>query len=268
MVRSFRLVAALGLSSALGCASARTSSTPREKPLSSDVEAPGQLFRVLYQPADAAEARRLRKELLAVAPKLSRWGKFRQGIAIHVQPDHAAFEEAVRRRGYPWLHAWAFEDQIELESPRELEEAQLQELLTHELTHSLMLQLMARKDEWSADNPPLWFREGMASVTAGQGYRRMSASDLRRWSFAHPDANLLEPEPELYRTEREAVYAAAHLAFERLLVLIGDEGVRAILWRMREGDDFPQAFTRATGRDLRDFEHNALSPPQLTRKSP
>jgi hypothetical protein len=265
-VRSLRLLLLVSL--AIACASARTSSTPEEKPLTSEVETPGLLFRVLYQPADAAEARRLRRQLLSVAPKLSRWGKFRQGVSIQVQPDHAAFELAVRRRGYPWLRAWAVEDRIELESPRDLDDAQLQELLTHELTHSLMLQLMAHGDEWSAASPPLWFREGMASVTAGQGYRRMSAGELQRFRALHPDANLLEPRPELYRTEREAVYAAAHLAFQRLLDLIGDEGVRAILWRMREGDDFPQAFTRATGRQLRAFENDALALPQLTRKSP
>jgi hypothetical protein len=257
-VRSSRLLAVLGVGLAVACASGRTSTTLKETPLASEVQAPGLLFQLRYQPADAAEVQRLRTELLAVAPKLSRWGQFRQGVFIQIHPDHASLEEAVNRRGYPWLHAWAYQDQIQLESPRGLNEVQLQELLAHELTHSLMFQLMARNDAWSDGPPPVWFREGMASVTAGQGYRRMSAEELRSWTEAHPGANLLNPPPDLYRTEREAVYAAAHRAFEVLLGLVGDQGVREILRGVRSGEEFPQAFARTTGHKLADFEHEAV----------
>jgi hypothetical protein len=257
-VRSFRLLAALGLAITVACAARRPSSTLKETPLASEVQAPGLLFQLRYQPADAAEVQRLRTELLAVAPRLSRWGQFRQGVFIQVHPDHAALEEAVNRRGYPWLHAWAYQDRIELESPRGLSEVQLQQLLTHELTHSLMFQLMAQRDAWSADPPPIWFREGMASVTAGQGNRRMSPDELLHWTEAHPGTNLLNPAPELYRTEREAVYAAAHRAFEVLLGLTGDEGVREILRDVSRGEDFARAFAHATGHKLADFEREAV----------
>jgi hypothetical protein len=257
-VRSLRLLAALCLAFAVACASARTSTTLKETPLASDIQAPGLLFQLRYQPADAAEVQRLRTELLAVAPRLSRWGPFRQGVFIQIHPDHAALEEAVNRRGYPWLHAWAYQDRIQLESPRGLDETTLQELLAHELTHSLMFQLMAQSDTWNGDPPPVWFREGMASVTAGQGYRRMSANELQRWTEAHPGANLLNPSPDLYRTEREAVYAAAHRAFEVLLGLVGDQGIREILRGVSNGEEFPQAFARTTGHRLADFEHEAV----------
>jgi hypothetical protein len=257
-VRSTRLLAALCLAFAVACASARTSTTLKETPLASDVQAPGLLFQLRYQPADAAEVQRLRTELLTVAPKLSRWGEFRQGVFIQVHPDHAALEEAVHRRGYPWLHAWAYRDQIQLESPRGLDEISLQELLAHELTHSLMFQLMAQSDTWNGDPPPVWFREGMASVTAGQGYRRMSASELQRWTEAHPGADLLNPTPDLYRTERDAVYAAAHRAFEVLLGLVGDRGIREILRGVSNGEEFAQAFARTTGHRLADFESEAV----------
>jgi len=52
--------------------------------------------------------------------------------------------------------------------------AALAELLAHELTHALMYQRLARGDGAPVEEPPLWFREGMASLTAGQGARRLS----------------------------------------------------------------------------------------------
>jgi len=98
--------------------------------------------------------------------------------------------------------------------------------------------------------PPVWFREGMASVTAGQGDRRMSAAELVRWTQAHPGQDLLNPSNELYRTEREAVYAAAHRAFELLLELAGDAGVREILRGVgARARSFRSAFAHATGTD-------------------
>jgi hypothetical protein len=259
-VRSTRLIVTLGLATALACSSTRVSTISKEKPLASEVQAPGLLFRLLYQPTDAAEVQRLRSELLTVAPRLSRWGQFRQGVSIEVHPDHAAFEAAVNRRGYPWLHAWAYRDEIVIESPRGWTRIELDELLAHELTHALMFQLMARDGEWNGEGqlPPIWFREGMASVTADQGYRRMSADALLRWAADHPGANLLNPEPELYRTERDAVYAAAHRAFEVLLGLVGDAGVREILRGVRDGKPFQDAFADATGHTLADFEHEAI----------
>jgi hypothetical protein len=257
-VRSTRLLPLLGLAFVVACASGRTSNTLREKPLAAEVKAPGLLFQVFYQKADAAQMQRLRTQLLAIAPRLSRWGSFRQGVAIQVHPDHAALEDAVNRHGYPWLRGWAYQDQIEIESPGDLSEDQLQELLAHELTHSLMFQLMAQKDEWSVDPPPVWFREGMASVTAGQGYRRMSAGDLLHWTQEHPSEDLLNPSAGLYRDQRDAVYAAAHRAFEVLLGLVGDKGIREILREASAGEEFPQAFAHATGYKLADFEREAV----------
>lgn len=219
------------------------------------------LFRIEYQPVDAGQVPRLRSDLLSVAPKLSRWGAFREGISIRVEPDHAALEAAAERRGYPWLHAWAYGDEILLESPRHFGEVELSELLAHELTHALMFQLMAPGGVgWvgAADPPPVWFREGMASVTADQGYRRMSTEAVLRWCEGHPGVNLLHPAPEVYRNEREAVYAAAHRTFELLLKLVGDGGVRDILRAVSEGKEFPQAFAQVTGHRLVDFEREAI----------
>jgi hypothetical protein len=265
-----RIVATIGSAALLACATARAPG--RDVPLAERVQAPGFLFDVLYTSADAPEVPRIRGGLLLAGPRLLRWGSFRQGVWIRVFPDHASLEEAVDRRGYPWLRAWAFGDQVLLQSPRSWSAAELgpavdlelQELLAHELTHALMYQLIEPEDgpAWTADapleEPPLWFREGMASVTAGQGHRRLSSEDLSRWLEAHPGTDLLHPPAELYRTEKEAVYGAAHRAFDLLVAQCGDQAVRDVLRGVRAGARFADSFKAATGRGLAEFEREAV----------
>jgi hypothetical protein len=270
-VRTSRLLGSLGPAVLLACATARTPTTSRQEPLAARVQAPGLLFELIYTQPDEREVARISSGLLSVGPRLSRWGTFRQGVWIRVFPDHDSLEAAVERRGYPWLRAWAFGDQILLQSPRSWSpergpalDEELNELLVHELTHSLMYQLMEPLDgpAWTPDapmeEPPLWFREGMASVTAGQGHRRLSSEDLGRWLLAHPGADLLHPSPELYRTEKEAVYGAAHRAFDLLDRVCGDLAVRDVLRGVRAGARFADAFKAATGHGLPEFEREAI----------
>src|SRR5262249_5676271 len=207
-VRTSRLVATLGSAFLVACASARPAT---DVPLATRVQGPGLLFEVPYTRADERELKRIESGLLAVGPRLSRWGSFREGVFIRVFPDHDSLERAVDRRGYPWLRAWAYADTVLLQSPRswsapEPIDEELNELLVHELTHALMYQLLRPDDErgweFTTEEPPLWFREGMASVTAGQGHRRLSSQDLSKWLGAHPGADLLHPSAELYRTEK------------------------------------------------------------------
>jgi len=134
----------------------------------------------------------------------------------------------------------------------------MSELLAHELTHALMYQLLQPADGGFPEEPPLWFREGMASVTAGQGHRRLALDDLRRWQDTHPTADLLRPSPELYRIEKEAVYAAAHRAFELLVALRGDQAILDVLRGVRSGARFEDAFAAATGQPLAGFEAEAV----------
>ena len=58
-------------------------------------------------------------------------------------------------------------DEAALLSKIERSIAALNELLTHELTHCVMYQRAGTDLNWSLKGIPLWFREGMASVTAG-----------------------------------------------------------------------------------------------------
>jgi hypothetical protein len=237
-----------------------------QTPLAARVAGPGLLFEVIYTDADAREVPRIEQGLLAAGARVARWGNFREGIYVHLLPDHAALEDAVDRHAYPWLRAWAFGDQILLQSPRSWNDVappndeELVELLTHELTHALMYQLMqtANDPAWAAEEPPLWFREGMASVTADQGRRRLSVTELTAWTAAHPGADLLRPDASLYRDEKDAVYAAAHRAFDLLVHIAGEEAVRRMLQGVSTGANFADAFRGATGYALDDFEHEAL----------
>ena len=261
-----RLLAAAGPAMLLACATARTPTTPAAVPLAARVEAPGLLFELHYTEPDAAEAARIERGLLVASARVARWGSFREGVFVRLFPDHDGLEDAAGRRGYPWLRAWALRDRVLLQSPRSwaegrgAQDGEVIELLTHELTHVLMYQRMtpAAGPAWLVEEPPLWFREGMASVTAGQGQRRLSPHELLQWLAAHPDADLLRAAPELQRTEREAVYGAAHRAFDLLLQASGEDAVREMLRRVSLGAAFADAFAAATGHPLAEFEQKAL----------
>ena len=265
-VRLLRLLAIAVLPILLACATPARRSTSAEPPLSARVQGPGLLFEVLYTGADAREVPRIEQGLLLAGVRVARWGSFREGVFVHVLPDHAALEDAVARHGYPWLRAWAFGDQVLLQSPRTwicdppAQDDDVTELLTHELTHALMYQLMqlGTDPSWAAEEPPLWFREGMASVTADQGRRRLSVEELAQWAADHPGADLFRPDALLYRDEKEAVYGAAHRAFDLLVRVAGDESIRELLRRVSGGASFAEAFRGATGHPLADFEHEAI----------
>ena len=221
---------------------------------------------------------------LAVAlPQTARWGGLDTPISITIHPTHAGLEVAARRPGFDWLRAWARYGSIDLQSPSSwgifgASDAQVVELLTHELTHCVMYQRAAGELTWSLKGIPLWFREGMASVTAGQGARRGSLEGL--WSFyeqglAADGAGdgeagrgaarvrlargqrsegdpLGDPEP-LYQERSEVVYGAAHHAFSFLVERYGEGRVRETLERMRGGAVFSRAFQESFGLAEADF---------------
>jgi hypothetical protein len=236
-------------------------------------------IRLEYEPRDAGAARRVRQALTRAIPCAERWGRLRAPVTIVLHPSHEALEAAVHRQGYGWLRAWARYDTIDLQSPRtwnlvlEPSDAELEELLAHELTHCVMYQQAASAWSWPYQEIPLWFREGMASVTAGQGHKRARHGALQAfWSRPLPGAGdgsgsggagavrprpggdpLDDPEP-LYRSDSALVYGAAHLAFQFLLDRYGADRVRQLLAAMGEGHTFPVAFRQAMGLSAREFE--------------
>ena len=234
-------------------------------------------------PEDARAARQVARAVAVALPRTSRWGGLEVPVTITLHPTHAALEAAARRPGYEWLRAWARYGSIELQSPATwgffgASDAQVVELLTHELTHCVMYQRAAAEWTWSWKGIPLWFREGMASVTAGQGAKRGSLEDL--WRFyeqglaadgagdgepgrgaardraargQRPDGDpLADPEP-LYQERSHVVYGAAHHAFVFLVERYGEARVGETLERMRSGAPFGRAFKESFGISEAEF---------------
>jgi hypothetical protein len=237
------------------------------------VEIDGQVFRIHYWAEDRAAAAQVGRSLARAVPRATRWGKVSREVTITIHSSHGALEAAVHREGFEWLRAWARYQTIDLQSPRTwgwfgATDAELDELLTHELTHCAMYQAAASEWTWPHKGIPLWFREGLASVTADQGYRRTTNEQLwRYYSKSVPGAGdgypaaiarvargvvsqegdpVTDPEP-LYQERSDVVYGAAHRTFEFLLARYGEESVRSALQLMREGRSFEKAFEEAFG---------------------
>jgi hypothetical protein len=194
----------------------------------------------------------------ASTPRATRWGALLAPVEVRVHPTHAALEEAAGYSNIPWLRAWATDKVIHLQSPRTWgggsTEERLEELLTHEMTHVVMYQQALGSGGIAKLKLPIWFLEGMASVTAEQGYRRMDATALGSYLAAHPGVDLLKPSSALYREQRELVYSAAHLAFLYLVESSGEEAIAGILSRMHAGEGFDEAFRESVGESPSVFE--------------
>ena len=261
-----RSALALALAVALGGCAARA---PAPLSRAADVTVGDARFRVRWTPGDERAARAVIRALEAAAPRVQRWGAFTRPVTITVHPDHAALEAAAARPGYDWLRAWARYDTIELQSPRSWSffgpsATKLEELVAHELTHCAMYQLGGDELTWMYKEIPRWFSEGLATVTARQGYRFPGAEAL--WAFYGkrlPGSGFGEPRrggrppvfhgdpivdsDPIYQDQSEIVYGAAHLATEFLLRRYGEERVRELLRLMGRGQRFPAAFEAAVG---------------------
>ncbi|HET8734702.1 MAG TPA: hypothetical protein VFM45_13130 [Anaeromyxobacteraceae bacterium] len=199
-------------------------------------------------PADAGVARQVQNVLPAALSAASRWGTLREPVTITVHPTHAALEAAARQPGLEWLRAWARRDGVELQSPRTwsagtLSDAELAQLLAHELTHCAMYQSFGI-DSGVARTVPIWFREGLATVAAGERFGPAAASG--EGTLAVVNAS--------YRTDAVRAYATADSAFRCLLARHGEAAIRAVLAHLRAGEPFPAAFRAATGVSLQAFE--------------
>jgi hypothetical protein len=177
-------------------------------------------------------------------------------VVVRVLPSHAALEEAANRPGFAWLRAWARYEEVLLQSPRTWSASggAVDELLLHELTHCVMYQLASTRGTWTRKEIPLWFREGMAAVTAQQGYRWPSLDELERFYRTHWGEDPLSRPESLYRTESNWVYSVAYYAFLFLDTRYGDAAIRNTLRAMKAGSAFGVAFTAAVGITPEAFE--------------
>lgn len=219
-------------------------------------------FRLEYPPAETESAAMIRQAIQRASPLLTRWGKFQEPVTVRIHPNHSSLEEAARRSDFLWLRAWTRYNVVDVQAPESWTpipgtQRDLDELLLHELTHSLMYQLAADEGVWRQKKIPAWFREGMASFTANQAYRWPTLEQLARLLAEHPTWEpLLRPE-ELHRDHMPVAYGAAHHAFNFLVNRYGEDTVRSLLHEMAKGPDFPVAFTSVVGLApelfLRDF---------------
>jgi hypothetical protein len=229
-------------------------------------------LRIVYWPEDADAAAKVREAAEAAAPRIARWGGLRYPVTITIHPNHDALEAAVHRQNYDWLRAWARFQTIDLQSPRTwsffgASQRKLEELVTHELTHCATYQLAGDELTWMYKDIPRWFLEGVASVTAGQGYRYGGVEEL--WNFyqeklpgsgdgvpdrsraaayvaPQPGDPIVDPDP-LYQDQSHVVYGAAHHAAEFLVARYGEGRVLEVIRLMGTGMRFPAAFRDAIG---------------------
>ncbi|HEY8211115.1 MAG TPA: hypothetical protein VIG99_26710 [Myxococcaceae bacterium] len=210
-------------------------------------------FQLAYGIGDEPSLGVLERAIRAASPRLARWGVLRVPVRVLVFPSHEALEAAVNRRDYDWLRAWARYDEIYVQSPGTwsplggANPADVDELMLHELTHCVMYQRSARGADWDRKRIPLWFREGMASVTASQGFRWRSLEDLAQFYSERPDLDPMMNPDALYRGQNAVVYGAAHHAFAFLIRRYGEEAVQRVMEGMARGAAFPEAFQEATG---------------------
>ncbi len=260
MVRS-----ALALALALATACAHRQPGPAELRVR-DVEAGGARFRLRWYPEDDAAAAQVARMLERAAPRAARWGGLPHPVTITIHPTHEALEDAAQSPRYDWLHAWARYATVELQSPRTWEgwvrDRHVEELLTHELTHCAVYQRVGDDLSWSFKEIPRWFGEGLATWTAGQGYRFATVEQL--WAFyargpgaapggprAQPVAGgsgdpIVNPDP-IYQDQSDLVYGAAYAAAAFLVDRYGEDRVEAVLANMGRGMRFPAAFRDAVG---------------------
>ncbi|MFP2912213.1 hypothetical protein ACLESD_45770 [Pyxidicoccus sp. 3LFB2] len=242
-----------------GCARTLSTSVPASEAPSGEADegaslktSAGARIDMEYRKRDTDAALQVKLAVERALPRLARWGTFDDSVTIVIHPNHASLERAANRSGHDFLRAWARYEQIELQSPRTwtllgATQAQVDELLLHELTHSLMYQVASDRLGWTRKRIPLWFREGMASYTAEQGYRVPSLTDLERFWRTRPGSDPLLEADALYQGDNDIVYGAAHHAFTFLVRRYGEPAVRGVLHAMSRGPDFSTAFAEAVG---------------------
>lgn len=204
------------------------------------------------------EPERVARSIQRSVPQLAVWGGLDQRVTIHLLPTHGDLERAVWRPGFDWLRAWAQYDSIILQTPATWtsNDADLDELLVHELTHCLMWQHSADGSTWDAKKIPLWFREGMALWTAHQGQKYPALEEIASWMTSNPARDAFTDGDALSKEFYEHVYAIAHHAFTFLVRRYGEATVGAVMQAMRAGAIFKDAFEARVGLSTKQFQRD------------
>lgn len=197
-----------------------------------------------FRDGDAEVAEQVKRVLPGAVAAALRWGALDRPVVLTVHATHEELETAVQREGSPWMRAWARPAAVDLQSPRtwsrgSASDDALGQILAHELTHCVLFQ--ATGTVRPLTDVPLWFLEGMASVTAGERHARASVD-----AVGAPEA--------LVRTDSKLVYGTADRAFRYLLARRGAGKVRDLLAALGEGRPFDVAFREVMGLSLAEFE--------------
>ncbi|MDP1914665.1 MAG: hypothetical protein Q8L14_00375 [Myxococcales bacterium] len=218
-------------------------------------------FELKTEPTATEDEARVRGALERSVAKLERWGSLAVAVTVRIAPTHAELERAVGRRGYDWLRAWARYDDLIVQSPGSWAgtDRDVDELIVHELTHCLLFQRSGTSKNWDSKQIPLWFREGMATVTADQGLRFPSLEDLADWLQRNSELDVFGDAEQLSKEAYGQIYGTSFHAMRFLLKRVGDKAVVDMMAAMQKGDDFEGAFTRASGTTPKRFEADFLN---------
>ncbi|MCB9638720.1 MAG: hypothetical protein H6727_07415 [Myxococcales bacterium] len=240
----------------------------------SPAEAPKSVKVSFYQ-RDASAIPDVVTGLMYALRENRRWSTLESPLHMRLFPTHRSLEEAIQLK-LSWVRAWARYDSVWLQSPRTWKRKFFQwpltELLTHELNHVAMFQLCCSRKNWEKRYIPLWFREGMASVTARQEYLRLSIERLRSFfATVHGKSVWRNLESvDALRFYQNELYSLGHWMFLDLQDRLKVEGVRKILLGMRGGLSFQKSFQKQVGMSvpafLQDFERRNLRPDSVGMK--
>jgi hypothetical protein len=198
-----------------------------------------------YLPEDASTLPLIAESVRTGITRASRWGEITSPVVVMIYPDHHELEKAVHQTGYKWLKAWATEERISLQSPRSwpvVRKKNVMDLMTHELTHVVHYQTAGIKASRSSRNDPFWFREGLASYTAGQGYRYYSRKRLLRILRDSPAFDPMNPSRKDIRNRVKLAYSSAYHLVTYLIEKYGEENIRELLQGIARLDSFEKAF--------------------------
>jgi len=241
-----RLLSATLVALAVGCAHMETAPSSMG---SDGVRVGDSLVELRFASGDSRVAEQVKRILPRAIAAAERWGSLDGPVIITIHPSHDSLEAATLHFGQAWMRGWARRGMIDLQSPRTwsrgyASDDALTQILAHELTHCMVFQ--AAGNTLQREAIPIWFQEGIASVTAQERHAR-------------PRVAALTPGAVYADHDRKLFYDAADGAFRYLLFRYGEDRIRGVLFRLSEGRPFSSAFRDTFGVDLVDFESDLRS---------
>jgi hypothetical protein len=218
---------------------------------------PGAPVTIEYLPADIVAAPLIEVGVLEALERTAGWGRLQAPVRIVVYPDHAALENATRRHGFRWLRAWATERDIALQSPRTWpprERERFSSLIVHEMTHVIHYQTARIPASETRRDDPVWFREGLASVTAEQESMRYGRPMLAILLRRDPGFDPFNPDDDALRRQVALIYSVAHHAVRDLIAEYGASAVGRLLGGIAAGKPFEESFSEVFGTTPEGFQ--------------